>query len=97
MRDWLNSLDYKYRTVYKERLTQGAVYFLKFNALVLLLAIAHCSKLQKDQGRRSQSIELYRADKDTLHTHKSWLTMTYEVPMVTSMTQEKSRSALRRN
>ena len=44
-----NSLDYRNCCTYKGKLARGFIQLLKFNALVLLLAIAHCNKLLSSQ------------------------------------------------
>ncbi len=75
MRDWLNSLDVKTRLAYKGKLARGFVILLKINALVLLLSIAHCSKPLQGRERRSQSVDIYRANKVSSNTPKPWLRM----------------------
>ena len=74
MRDWLNSLDYKCRLVYKGRLARGFFYLLKANALALLLTIAHCSKVTQSQGRAAQSVNLQGSNQATPYTQGLCLT-----------------------
>jgi hypothetical protein len=78
MRDWLNSHDSKTRLAYKGKLARGFVILLKINALVLLLSIAHCSKPLQGRERRSQSVDIYGANKVNPSTPKPWLRMTVD-------------------